>query len=148
MTVLATVSTGRRNTLASVVFMVPERGSRRKALMGAGPFVPANTLASQFVPEKIACSWASVASAAPFSPVLMVELRLNRNTIGAAPKLITSNAGMAVFVNGSCPLLLAASGFAVDVEKPLWMGLPTPLAKEMLANVGQVPVGLVGEPRP
>src|ERR1700722_12362618 len=143
MTVLATVSSGGRYSLASVVFMVPERGSRGKGLMGAGPFVPANTLASQFVPEKIACSWASVASAAPFSPVLMVELRLKRNTIGAAPKLTTADAGMTVFVNGSCPLILKASGFAVDVEKPLWMGVPTPFAKEMLANVGQVPVGLV-----
>src|ERR1700723_371035 len=143
MTVLATVLTGRRNTLASVVFMVPERGSRRKALMGAGPLVPANTLASQFVPEKIVCSWASVASAAPASPVLMVEVRLKSNTIGGAPKLITSDTGMAMFVNGSCPLILKASGFAVDEEKPLWMGVPTPLAKEMLANVGQVPVGLV-----
>src|ERR1700722_13985554 len=111
--------------------------------MGSLPVVPASTLASQVVPEKMVCRLASDASTAPRSPfpLLMVELRLNMNTIGAAPTLTTSCAGIDSFVKGSWPLMLKASGLAVAMgalSTPLWIGVPTS-ADRPAPNAGQVP---------
>src|ERR1700733_7962373 len=107
-------------TVASVVLYVPERGSRRKAAIPAGDRPKA--LASQFVPENTCCSCCSVA-------LVRLASWLSRwvmKTTGVAPTSTTVNAGIAVPLIGSLPLILKDRTFAVEVlaGEPLLIGGP------------------------
>src|ERR1700704_761561 len=128
---------GRRNTEASVVFIVPDSGSRRKTLIP--PAATPRALASQLSPPNAACSCVSLAL---FKLAREFE-RPCTKMIGAAPTFVTVNAaGSFVPLIGSVPVRLKARTFAFELlpGTPLRIALPTPFAWAVPAlKVGQTP---------
>src|SRR5215831_778680 len=99
----------------------------------------------QLLPEKAFCNCEKETLVtflrAPWRLVMMIS--------GYAPILTVVKAGIAVPVNGSFPLMLNASGWAVDVLPgyALTRSVPCRLARAA-PKAGQVPAAFTPSPRP
>src|SRR5579863_3890016 len=116
------------NTENSVVFMVPERGSRSHAVTGTEE-LPPNKLASHSAPSKTLVAFAElmlVTALLPKCPEEVLEL-FTRKTMGAAPTGTVTKGTVAVLVlHGSLPVRANFTGVALAVEPltALLIGVP------------------------